>query len=347
MIDIFFATNRNPIGDPPTGFGKELGPVDGRNLRFGYAEVDPDSLKMGRLHIEPEKLVVDEATDIPLFGSTAVLRDAGRKMTKHTRDTLVYIHGFDFTFEEAITRAAEVKIFLGMNLNLFVFSWPSDGEKIPLYSYRRDREDVVASGDAAARSLLSFDRYLRDLDPRNYCNQRVHLLAHSMGNFALRHAVQGLRQRKGDYLPRLFNNILLMAADEDNDAFECLDKLKCLPRLCKHVAVYHTPRDWALTISEDTKGMPERLGSDGPENSRLLNDKVSVIDVSDTVGTDSDGTNHQYYRLNEIVRDDMRAVLAGQAPHDISNREYLADTRRYKLCGPPESAAGHGHGHDR
>ena len=347
MIDIFFATNRNPIGNPPTGFGKELGPVDGRNLRFGHAEVDPESLKLMRLHIEPEKLVVDAATDVPLFGSTKVFGKAGRKMTKHSRDTLVYIHGFDFSFEEAITRAAEVKKFLAMKLNLFVFSWPSDGKKIPFFSYHRDREDVEASGDAAARSLLAFARYLGDLKARDDCHQRVHLMTHSMGAFALRHAVQGLRRRQGDHLSRLFNSILLMAADEDNDAFECVEKLKCLPRLGNRVAVYHTPRDLALTISDATKGLPDRLGSDGPENARQLSDKVSVIDVSDTVGADGDGTNHQYYRLNEIVRDDMRAVLAGEAPHEIANREYLADTKRYKLIGPPKPEARPGRRRDR
>lgn len=338
MVTVFFATNRNPIGEPPTAFGSELGPVDGANLRFGYAEVDEAALKIKSLHVAPERLVVDdEATESPQFGSSEMFRIAARKMAKHARDTLIYIHGFDFSFEEAITRTAEIKTFLGVDMNLFLFTWPSDGQKIPFFSFESDRDDVVASGDAGARSLMIFDRFLRSLPPEEYCEQRVHLMAHSMGNFALRHAVQGLRRRLGDFLPRLFDTILLMAADEDNDAFEHVDKLKLLPRMAARVAVYHTPRDRSLMISEETKGNPERLGSDGPENSRQLNDKVSVIDVSDALGAAPDVTNHQYYRLNPIVRDDLRAVLANQQPLEIPGRVYLPDVRRYRLIGAVES----------
>lgn len=336
MIRVFFSTNRNPIGDPPTGFGSELGPVDGASLRFGYAEVTDKTLKLKKLCVAPERLVVDDVTrETPAFGSSETLQAVGRKMANHARDTLIYIHGFDFTFEDAITRTAQIKQFLAIDLNLFLFTWPSDGEKIPIYSYKSDRDDVMASGDAGARSLVIFDRFIRNLPGEEYCRQRVHLLAHSMGNFALRHAVQGMRWRMGDYLPRLFSNILLMAADEDNDAFEHANKLKYLPRMAERVAVYHTPRDRALTVSEETKGNPERLGSDGPETSRRLNDKVSVIDVSGVLDADEDLTNHQYYRLNQIVRDDMRAVLANTPPHEIPGREYLADTRRYRLTGAP------------
>ena len=44
MITVFFATNRNPIGgEPPTGFGPDLGPIDGTSLRLGWAEVDENT----------------------------------------------------------------------------------------------------------------------------------------------------------------------------------------------------------------------------------------------------------------------------------------------------------------
>ena len=88
MVTVFFATNRNPIGEPPTAFGSELGPVDGANLRFGYAEVDETALKIKSLHVAPERLVVDdEATESPQFGSSELFRMAARKMAKHARDT--------------------------------------------------------------------------------------------------------------------------------------------------------------------------------------------------------------------------------------------------------------------
>ncbi|MFP3386352.1 alpha/beta hydrolase, partial [Tritonibacter sp. SIMBA_163] len=89
--------------------------------------------------------------------------------------------------------------------------------------------------------------------------QRIHLLAHSMGNFALRHAVQGMRLHVGDQLPRLFDEVLLMAADADNDALSHPDKLAPLERLARRVTTYYNVQDLALVVSDWTKLNPDRL----------------------------------------------------------------------------------------
>ncbi len=202
-------------------------------------------------------------------------------------------------------------------------------------SYLDDRNDVAASGDAGARALMTVARYLHGLAAGERCEQNVHLLAHSMGNFALRHAVQGLRRKCGNHLPCLFEKIFLMAADEDNDCFEHVDKMKLLPRLAHEIVVYHTPRDLALVIAENTKGRPERLGSDGPENIRALNDKISVVDVSGVLYADDDNTNHQYYLKNKKVQADVKAVFDGSLATEIPGRVYLPDKKRFRLKGRP------------
>ena len=52
--------------------------------------------------------------------------------------------------------------------------------------------------------------------------QRLHLLAHSMGNYVLRWALQSFGRDHPSPLgmPRVFQNIFLMSADEDDDAFD-------------------------------------------------------------------------------------------------------------------------------
>ena len=52
-----------------------------------------------------------------------------------------------------------------------------------------DRDDAAASGIAMARFMMRLLDFLTD---KGQCEQRIHLVAHSMGNWALRHAVQGL-----------------------------------------------------------------------------------------------------------------------------------------------------------
>ncbi len=331
-ITVSFATNRNPIGDRPIDFGPDLSRADGADLRFGYAEVDARTFAVKRVRVAPEKLHADTVkTPKFVLGSRKIFDTARHKMVTHKRDTLVYVHGFDFTFREALSRAAALKSFLAVEMNMFVLTWPSEGKKVPIVSYYADRKDVEASGEAMGRAFLILARYMEKLKDEDRCERKIHVLAHSMGNYAFRHGVQAVLRRIGNYPPRLLGRVILAAADEDNDTFEDDTKLKPLPRLCEHVTVYHTPRDRALTVSETTKGNPERLGSDGPENARLLNDRIAVVDVTPVLSKDPDPTNHQYYRLNPSVRDDIRQVLDGVPASDFPDRTYQPDTKRYRL----------------
>ncbi|HWA45190.1 MAG TPA: alpha/beta hydrolase, partial [Hypericibacter adhaerens] len=323
-ITVFFATNRNPIGDPPTDFGPLLGPIDGTAIRFGTAEIDEKTLKLRKLEVAPEKLVFDDPTDKTLvLGSQQVFDALKAKMIDHARDTLIYVHGFGYSFTEALVRAAEFKKWLAVQMNIFVFTWPSDGKMVPLMSYPKDRADVERSGDAMARAIEIAARYLQKIATDDRCEQRLNILAHSMGNYALRYGVQGLLRRYHSTLPRLFDKVILAAADEDADTFEFDAKLKPLAQLAQQVLVYHTPRDRALIVSDLTKGNPDRLGAGGPDNTRSLNDKVSVVDVSEALSGDDDATNHQYYRVNTRVRADLRQVFGDIVPFQVKGRLYL------------------------
>lgn len=338
MIDIYFATNRNPLGgQPPSNFGADLGPIDGMSLRFGWAEVDDAATRIENIHVADEILTPDSGA-AQLLGSSEVFTTIQRKMLSHGRDTLGYIHGFNYTFTEAITRAAQFKKFLQADMNLFLFTWPSDGKSLPDLSfklpYHRDRDDAAASGEAMGRGLRVLTRFLGGQRPAEACDRRLHLLAHSMGNYALRHAVLGIGRQLGTrHLPKLFDTVILAGADEDADALEKTEKMMDLPRMTDRIAVYHTPRDRALIISEDTKGNPERLGSDGPDNTANLSDKIAVINVSDVLKADNDIQNHQYYWQNPYVREDMLAVFRNVPANEISGRRVLPGTNRYRLIG--------------
>ena len=153
---------------------------------------------------------------------------------------------------------------------------------------------------------------------KELCAGRLHLMAHSMGAYALRHAVQGMRREVGDDLPRLFDEILLFAPDEDADAFEHDHKLALLPRLGRRVTVYHNREDIPLAISDLTKGNPDRLGADGPAHPHLLPAKVTVVDCTDVVTTRFQ--EHRYHKANNTIVNDILAALLGEPAHLIKNR---------------------------
>ena len=116
-------------------------------------------------------------------------------------------------------------------------------------------------------------------------------------------------------MPRVFDCAFMMAADEDNDALQLPLKLRPLDELANRVFVYHAANDVALTISDTTKGMPDRLGSDGPQNLDVVSERVMAIDCRAVSTTELAHGRHQYYRLRDEVIRDVQATLA-DVPQD-------------------------------
>ncbi len=290
------------------------------------------------VHVEPEKIVEDpgrKRLDVKksAFGSESLFLHARRKMENKSRDTVVFIHGYNVSFKQALTATARLKLKFGHDeggpgINAVLFSWPSDGSINPFLAYANDRQDAAASGPAFARGFLKLADFLRGSTPQEACDQRVHLIAHSMGNYVLRHAVQEIRMQSAGQPPRIFDQVLLMAADEDDDAFEYEHKLKRLPRLGKRVNVYFNNEDRAMAVSDKTKGNPDRLGDDGPRVPRAIPGKVTLIDCTPVA---SGIVEHSYYVDSPRVVDDMRQVLAGKPSDAISDRDFIHDSNRYRL----------------
>lgn len=337
MTRVYFGTNRNPIGgEPPSNFGKQFSKNGLVDLRFGWADVEDG--KITAIKVAEEKLDVPQQDldkgDLSKqrLGSEMVFDMVRKDMIARKADLLLYIHGFDFSFKDAIQRAAQVAEFYALRpMVMFVFTWPGDGSKLPLLAYASDRDDAKASGAALGRGMQKLAHYLRGTSPQDYCGQNMHLMAHSMGNYATRQAVQAVAASAGGNIRRLFDQALLMAADEDDDAMELEFKLLPLARMCKRVTAYINPDDLALVISDKTKGNPDRLGASGPHNSWAVPDKVSVVNVQKVLQPGEDRTGHQYYRLNEKVKADVLRVLAGEESGDIAGRVFSSEKRQYLL----------------
>ncbi|MGH1557861.1 alpha/beta fold hydrolase [Caulobacter segnis] len=187
-----------------------------------------------------------------------------------------------------------------------------------------------ASGPALARTYLKLRDFLDQLRTQDRCERSVHLLAHSMGAYVLRQGLQAVVAKDPDGLVRLFDQILL-APDEDDDAFELDNKLKPLPKIGRRVTVYFNPSDRALVISDKTKGNPDRLGSDGPRLIDLLPKKVVLVDCRN-VAADADAlVQHSYYVRSPAMAFDIGSVLAGLDAETIGNRDYVLSLRAWRI----------------
>ena len=342
---VHFATNRDETmaGEAIVGFGEHLNPKSPLWLRYGAADMAsgrrrPPNFTLQALRVAPESIpgVTAEAGTQPLLGSALVFEGLRRRLIENDADLVMMLHGFACNFENALTNAAEIKTgwgTAGEPLETAIFSWPADGDITPFIQYASDRDDARSSAKAVARSLMRFMEYVRALPADQWCGRQVHLVAHSMGNYMLRHALQAMLSDFGRRtLPRVFKNIFLMAADEDDDAFEDERKLKRLPELAEAVHVYFARNDRALTISDLTKGNPDRLGSTGPRTLTSLPHKVTLVDCTRVSATSPlTDAGHQYYRKRPEVIADIRQVLAGTAPEDVAGRDWVESRRCFQI----------------
>lgn len=351
MIRVYYATNRDLTitgGNP--SFGTGFHNDSPHNLRFGWADViqnSDDDYAVQTVHLaEDPKSPGFDATALPdgaVIGSRDTFEMVRQEMQSGACDVICLIHGYASDFETALARAAEISVDYSTSSKRmigFVFSWPSNGSMIPMLDYYSDRHDAEASGHAIARAFKMLTQFLKELKDSSYCQQSIHLVAHSMGNWALGNAMDDIIDLYNGKPPRLFDQVFLMAADADNDALEEDRRLGRLHEICNGINVYFSRDDRALMISDITKFNPDRLGATGPKRRDRLSRKVSLIDcrhvdqpdrTSEEDGKQWDLSVHQYYRLRREVIEDVQQVLSGAPPADVSGRRFMLDDRSYQI----------------
>ncbi len=344
-LGIYFATNRAHEGADrwqPKRYGRSFSQDGVENLRFGWVEVDVaqdaidrcvaaatssgpgDGNALAKLltkaaasaridayeeALDPDRS--DAAQQKAKLGSKAMFRDLQKDMLRRC-DALVYVHGFNVSWEEAVGSALALQVMLNRDgigdpkqqAAVVLFTWPSDGLALPFVSYKSDRTEAKASGYAFARGLLKVRDHLATLADRaggRACPQDLHLLCHSMGNYVLQNALERIRAfTAGTAMPRLFENVFLCAPDVDSDVLELGKPMGDLHELARSVTVYHNRNDTALHVSDYTKGNPARLGGDGASRAGLLPDKVQQLDCSGIV---SGLVQHSYYLDGRVNAD--------------------------------------------
>lgn len=335
MTTVYFGTNRKPLPkNKPTNYGKTFSEDGLSNLLFGRVTVKNKHVKV---ETHSEKLTQLKDTNLTseksILGSNVLFKEMHGVMQTNYTETIVFIHGYNVSFKDAMRAAATLskEIFArngNREVNILAFSWPSDGSMMPWKAYSSDRRDAAASSAAFARGILKLKDFLQSMPKKDHCNQKIHLLAHSMGNYVLRNALQEIIRQSDGHIPRIFDQIFLMAADEDDDAFEFDHKLKLLPKLGRQVNIYFNRDDRAMSISDLTKGNPDRLGDDGPRLPFNVPGKVTQIDCTKVV---EGFTEHSYYINEPSVVKDMVQVMQGLEPHEVTDRLFVDDRNRYVL----------------
>lgn len=280
--------------------------------------------RTGRVRQYAERIFGPDERILPAaeqtLGSRELFAGVRAAMADHC-DVVIYVHGYSVGWTAAVAAAAALEDMLNRNLGVgdkrarvVLFTWPSDGRKVPWLSYASDHKDATDSGLALGRGILKLRDYLAGLAPSDFCGRQLHLLAHSIGCEVV-HAAQDrfARFHGARPLPRLLENVFLCAPDVDDDVFDHDGDggpMTPLLELSHYVSIYYNRGDLVLAVSDATKANPNRLGVDGVGRPDRLHARLHQIDCSSLV----DGfTEHSYHLVGRAL-DDIRQSLDDVPP---------------------------------
>jgi esterase/lipase superfamily enzyme len=236
----------------------------------------------------------------------------------------LFVHGYNTTWDEAarVYRRIADGLFTGSQSlgTCVLFTWPSKGSPA---DYLPDRSEAEASAPALAELLEDLYDWLADRqqdaarDPSAACKAKTSLIAHSMGNYVLQKAMQTVWTRKNQpLLVSLLNQLLMVAADVDNDLFksgETVDRSDgdAIANLTYRVTVLFSGLDEILGLSAGLKHFGKRrLGRSGLDSSVPVPDNVWQHDCSPLFEGQQRGVHGAYFK-HQPVFDFMRQVLRG------------------------------------
>ncbi len=311
---IFYATNREKTGKAlPADIFSGQRSSNEQKLTYGICEVAiPKKHARGNLELpsswalvfnenpNPKKHFVLKKVDFMDWASFINTMneslDSETNLERKGRDILVFIHGFNVPFKKAAMRTAQIAFDLRFQGTPVLFSWPSDGN---ILSYMSDREDVEWS-------INHLEQFISRLNKESKAN-RLHLVAHSMGNQGLIGALHQMAMKKGRRGKPLFENVILAAPDFDAQRF--IEQIAPqTTHLAKRWTIYASDKDMALNAS--SRLSVKRLGTPL--------ELVEGIDTIDATGVEvtpwSVPEFHSYYASKSRVISDLKKVLLGQSP---------------------------------
>ncbi|GAB3726170.1 alpha/beta hydrolase [Hymenobacter agri] len=206
------------------------------------------------------------------------------------RCALVFIHGYNVSFEDAAIRAAQIGYDLQVRGPVSFFSWPSQGN---LLGYAADEAAIEASEAAITQYLLDFAQHSGA--------KRVHVIAHSMGNRGLLRALQRIATGTAAETPKLFEHIILAAPDVDQALF--LNLAEYYGRTARHTTLYVSSKDKALAGSRMLRTGMARAGLTPPVTIAPRIDTVQVANIDLTL------LGHGYVAEAREVLTDMHQLL--------------------------------------
>lgn len=291
-VPIFFATDRQRITTPSVqiSYGGERN--DGV-LEYGVVKVSiPKVHRMGEIE-QPQwwrlEFWQDPKKHFVLLGVKAFEQSSfidilcNSVRASETPDLLIFIHGYNTSFNAAALRAAQIAYDLNFPGPVILYSWPS---KARVESYTVDENNIDWT-------TPHFQEFLNLLLSSTGANT-VNIIAHSMGNRILVKAIDNLAPlTKGT---ATLNNVIFAAPDIDAAVFkQFVEKLK---EKANRLTLYASSNDKALKASKVVHGYPRA----GDSEDIVI---VNGLDSIDATLIDTSFMGHSYFGDNRSIISDI------------------------------------------
>ena len=263
-----------------------------------------------------KKELIKAADEFPLIEDPAAHEDQ-----KHVT---LFVHGYNNSWDDAARRYLKIckSMFAPVNgLGICVlFTWPSDGSPA---DYLPDRADAEKSAPELADVLCDLYDWLLTQqaaaakDSSKACKAKTSMIAHSMGNYVLQKAMQFAWTRQNQpLLVSLLNQLLMVAADVDNDLFQGGETVSksdgdAIANLSYRVSALYSGRDSTLGLSAGLKHFGKRrLGRSGLDAEVKPSDNIWEVDCSKFFKPDEKNIHSAYFEAKGTI-DLMTKILRG------------------------------------
>lgn len=310
-VRVFYGTNRARTGEVKAArfYGRERGDVE-----LGYLDVSiPETHNYGELESQSRWSIYtyvlgEEAKKKryvlllkiePLAEENFYAELHDHIQSSPSDDVFIFVHGYSASFEDAARRVAQLAYDLDFDGTPMMYSWPSQGTTA---AYTVDEAAVQIGG-------RKMSRFIEDVVARSGAD-RIHLIAHSMGNRALIEALETfIARRKSAEPEKIFDQIVFTAPDVDRDYF--VEVIENISRFAERVTLYASDNDVALQWSKIWHGAP-RAGMAG--ETIVTSPGLDTIDMS---AVEADMLGHSYFAASQgAIHDLFRLFWRGEPPRE-------------------------------
>ena len=298
-IKVWFGTDRHQVpapSRPAETFGDDRSLVEAQPLSYGIANVSiPAKHKEGEIE-RPSiwRLEFSENPDKHMVVTTLTLceREDWINDAKHPgAEGLLFIHGFNVSFEDALLRAAQLAYDLKFEGVPLCYSWASAAK---VSDYLKDSATV----DWSTANLRQFMQVVM----RELGLSKLHVVAHSMGNRALTRVLSDWVAEAGE---ARVAQVVLAAPDVDTGLFR---QLVASFKAVGQVTLYASRSDRAILASKTIHENPRAGDGDPP----CVMQGVVTVDVT-SAGEEMFGLGHSYFAQANGVFTDLYYLIRSVA----------------------------------